>query len=63
MTKNPYKKSWQNEMETAKAIGWDEGYEAGLSDGLNPEEKPVPFDPNLLAFYKKKGYNLRPDTL
>ncbi len=28
--KNPYKISWQDEMESMKAIGWDEGFKASL---------------------------------
>ena len=43
--KNPYKKSWQNEMETMKAIGWDEGYQARLED-------------TQLRFYEKIGFNV-----
>ncbi|MBA7653143.1 hypothetical protein ES703_60986 [subsurface metagenome] len=56
--KNPYKKSWQNENETMKAMGWDEGYEAGLAEQF--EEKPVPLEPDLIAFYLKKGYDVCP---
>lgn len=57
--KNPYKKSWQNENETMKAIGWDEGYEAGLFE--TPKEKPFPLDPKLIVFYLKKGYDVCPN--
>lgn len=37
--KNPYKISWQNEMESMKAFGWKEGYEVRKS-----EEKEPSFD-------------------
>ena len=56
--KNPYKKSWQNENETMKAISWDEGYEAGLTEQF--EEPIVPPDDRLMEFYKKKGYDVCP---
>ena len=55
---NPYKKSWQDENETMKAIGWDEGYEAGLLEEY--KEHPTPLDPKLTEFYLKKGYDVCP---
>lgn len=56
--KNPYKKSWQNESETMKAIGWDEGYKAGLAEQFNEIKISLPSD--LVEFYEKKGYNACP---
>ena len=41
MTKNPYKISWQNEMDSMKAIGWNEGYKIGKEEAMthNHEHK------------------------
>ena len=54
--KNPYTPG------TMKAIGWDDGYEAGAAEQFESslKEEPASPDPNLIAFYLQKGYDICP---
>ncbi len=58
----PYWVSSGNNPETCRSCGGKGWVEVAEDEPiiLFPDEKPIPLDPRLIEFYKKKGYDVCP---
>ena len=56
-TENPYKVSWQNENESMRALGWDEGYKARIKDEFESMKCTCPRCLGIEDPYKEEKEN------